>query len=1067
MSDRSSDVEYLLSTVTSLRLALPYGDADAEGEGEDAIKPVVVKSSEVRRGLVLGLFAIVAGTYFADGAAQVIATLISNVFTPHDRLFQNMIPYTTGSTAAFASCALMMAWDDHLNGKNAKWGTVYPRVFVVVAWALEIVIVSLQARLLQIDESSQPATTLLPAIHLAILSLRILLLTFLLLSLTPLLFKSTFHPASSLPATERTSLLSPSGPLTSSTPSPSYGATTDSNGKPSKPKNMLRSSQPPSNRPPDPKSLSILTLFSRVKTLFPYLWPSKSFGLQVLAVVCIGLMLLKRFVNVLVPVYFGRIISDLAAGRPPYVSIATYVLVSFLQDSNSMLYHYLWLPIEQYSEREMTMLSFDCLLNLTLAYHTRRKTGELLRILGRADAINNFFETLIFTFIPILIDIPVAFVVLWVRYGAMIVTIVIGVSLIFVTTSVMLAESRTKLYRKLRDESMFMHQIKTDTLFNWETVKIFTAEKFESERLRTAMRVYQRGYFKVYSAWNSLSLIQDSISAFGLLVCSFILANRVIEGEIDVGNYVTFVSYLGQIYGPLNRIAGLYRTVMSNLVDTEQLMDLLAEQKDVVDRPGAVDLALPDGGADIEFDNVRFSYDGKKDTIKGISFTIKRGHSVALVGASGGGKSTVMRLLYRFYDVNDGAIKIDGKDIRDLSQISLRKAIGLVPQDSVLFNETARYNIAYGGGVGTTEEQIAEATMAASMHDRILSFPDKYETRVGERGQRLSGGEKQRVAIARVLLKDPPILLLDEATSALDTTNERAIQARLKELSKGRTTLAIAHRLSTIVDCDVIHVMADGVIAESGSHAQLLAANGLYAELWQKQIQGEDGTSTAPASAPLDVRGSFQRQASSGLEDHLRAAGWRTRRAVGIAQLYTGAPQAQTSSSSSSGALTNFNRRQFTTSQSLPILPFTVSSNPPLFFDTNRETYEATFKRGAELKPIAWEAWSPPTAYKDLAEGPSGGDGFDMDEVFGTEGDDVAPLRSELDPFAHRMDDLATSGGKADNQQSRTETGSTAGNGEERSGTGQASLNGAGRFAASERRGMSKTQSLPAFAFKG
>ena len=313
------------------------------------------------------------------------------------------------------------------------------------------------------------------------------------------------------------------------------------------------------------------------------------------------------------------------------------------------------------------------------------------------------------------------------------------------------------------------------------------------------MRVYQRGYFKVYSAWNSLSLIQDSISvsrtlsllwiqtltsplqSFGFLICSFVLAQRVVNGEIEVGDFVTFTVYLEQIYGPLNKVAGLYRTVMSNLVDTEQLMELLSEEKDVVDLPEAKELVVTDAGVGIEFDNVRFTYDKKKYIVggeKGISFSVKPGQSAALVGPSGGGKSTVssllllstrlkltrsvlqiMRLLYRFYDVSEGSIRVNGVDIRELSQTSLRKAIGLVPQEAILFNETARYNIAYGGGPDTTEEAIVDAAKSAQIHERIMGFSDQYETRVGERGQRLSGGEKQRVAIARVILKNPPGML--------------------------------------------------------------------------------------------------------------------------------------------------------------------------------------------------------------------------------------------------------------------------------------------------------------------
>ncbi|BGP56717.1 ATP-binding cassette-type vacuolar membrane transporter Hmt1 [Rhodotorula sphaerocarpa] len=437
-----------------------------------------------------------------------------------------------------------------------------------------------------------------------------------------------------------------------------------------------------------------------------------------------------------------------------------------------------------------------------------------------------------------------------------------------VTTSVTLAESRTKLYRALRDESQFMHQLKSDVLFNYETTKIFVSENFEMKRLRDAMWKYQRGYFNVFNSWQSLSLLQNSISAFGLLVCSFILSRRVIEGEMDVGNYVAFVSYLNQLYSPLNQISSLYRRVMNNAVDTEQLIELLNEEKEIQDRPNPIELKIdPSSGAAIEFKDVEFSYDGKIPVLKGVSFKVDRGQSVALVGPSGGGKSTITKLIYRFYDVSSGSVSINGHDIRDLTQRSLRASIGLVPQESVLFNSSARMNIAYGGinrldldGRGSeriTMDEVVEAAKAAAIHDKIMSFPDQYETIVGERGQRLSGGEKQRVSIARTVLKDPPILVLDEATSALDTFNERLIQNRLRELLQGRTSIIIAHRLSTIVDCDVIHVLKDGLIVESGSHNELIELGGVYAELWQKQIEGHESAaqSKAPSGAATPAAG--------------------------------------------------------------------------------------------------------------------------------------------------------------------------------------------------------------------
>ncbi|BGP01621.1 vacuolar ABC heavy metal transporter Hmt1 [Rhodotorula toruloides] len=839
---------------------------DGEADGDD-VTPVVVKGRTVRKAVVLTLEGLVAATYFADGVAQVIATLVTSHFTPSDRLYGNIIPYSAGGLAAYALLGIGMAYEAKLSRKElditseaGMWPTLYPRVISFAAVTGEAAVLATFARIVVRDPTIDSRHAVLPIIHLSIVSFRILLLLTVLAFQFSFLYRSTYLPSHGVPPSERTSLLN------GSTPPNGYSAI-HSSGAPS----VLRGTRLPSNRPPDPKSLSILTLFQRVKLLFPYLWPSRSYVLQGLALVCFSLMLLRRYVNVLGPIYFGRIISDLAYQRPPFFNIGIYVLIQFLQDSNNMLYRYLWLPIEQYSEREMALMSFDILLNLSLSYHTKRRTGELLRILSRSEAINDFFELLLFSFVPVLIDLPVAFVVISVRYGATIVAVVTFVSAIYVATSVTLAESRTKLYRKLRDESQFMHQLKSDVLFNWETAKIFTSEAFEMKRLRDAMWRYQKGYFRVYSSWNSLSLLQNSITAFGLLVCSFILAQRVVTGEMDVGNFVAFVSYLNALYSPLNQISSLYRRVMNNAVDTEQLIDLLNEEREINDRPGAIDLEIdPSVGADIEFNDVRFSY-GKEATnsadevevLKGITFKVPRGKSVALVGPSGGGKSTITRLLFRFYDVKSGSIKINGTDVRDLTQRSLRAQIGLVPQETVLFNSSVRMNIAYGGinrldekgmgGEDLTMEKVIDAAKAAAMHDRIMSFPQQYETLVGERGMRLSGGEKQRVAIARTLLKDPPILILDEATSALDTFNERIVQARLRELSQGRTTLTIAHRLSTIIDSDIINVLKEGVIVESGSHAELLELGGVYAELWKKQIEGQ--TPSVPASVAATPNG--------------------------------------------------------------------------------------------------------------------------------------------------------------------------------------------------------------------
>ncbi|BGP41694.1 ATP-binding cassette-type vacuolar membrane transporter Hmt1 [Rhodotorula kratochvilovae] len=834
------------------------------GDERDEITPVVVKAKAVRKAVVLVLMGLVALTYFADGVAQVVATLITSHYTPSDPLYGNIVVYSAGGVAAFTLLGLGLIYEGRQREKSgivgeAPWPMLHPRLLTFLAFALEVAILGVFGRIVVDDPLIDPKEDVLPVVHLAILALRVFLAIVLFAFQFRPFYRATYLPSSSsIPASERTPLLGGA-----SAASNGYAALPTAEPASAAAPSVLRGTRIPSNRPQDPKSLSVLTLFKRVRLLFPYLWPSKSVALQVLALICFGLMIFKRYLNVARPIFFGRIISDLAAGRPPYLSVCLYLLVSFLSDSNTMLYQYLWLPIEQYSEREMAMMSFDTLLNLSLAYHTRRKTGELLRILSRSEAINDFFELLIFSFIPILIDLPVAFVVLSVRYGAVIVAVVTIVSVIYVTTSVLLAESRTKLYRELRDQNQFAHQIKTDTLMNYEGVKIFVAEAFESKRLRDAMWRYQRGYFAVYSAWNSLSLLQNGISNFGLLVCSFILAHRVVTGKMDPGEFATFTSYFAQLLSPLNQISSLYRRVMSNAVDTEQLIELLNEPREIQDKPNPVELSVGPEGATISFEDVHFSYDGKVDVLKGVSFTVPAGKTVALVGPSGSGKSTLSRLLFRMYDATSGAIRINGTDVRDLSQRSLRAAVGLVPQECVLANASVRFNIAYGGvlrlgeGRELTMEDVVEAAKAAAMHDRIMGFADQYETLVGERGMRLSGGEKQRIAIARTLLKDPPILVLDEATSALDTHNERLIQNRLKELSKGRTSLTVAHRLSTIVDADVICVLKDGLIVEQGSHAELLAIEGgVYAELWAKQIEGQEGsvpTSALPSGATTPV----------------------------------------------------------------------------------------------------------------------------------------------------------------------------------------------------------------------
>lgn len=603
-------------------------------------------------------------------------------------------------------------------------------------------------------------------------------------------------------------------------------------------------------------------LFHRLNRISPYLWPSKSRALQLLAVVCIFLVVIGRFVNFLVPLVFAEIVKIFEEGSKvsPWPYLFGYVALRFLQASGGLaaLRDALWAPVMQYSDREMSMLSFNHLLNLSFSFHTHRKTGEVLRILDRGAAINHTFELILFNIIPTFVDIFVALIFFTIYFEWTLAVVVFFVFTAYVAASVILTRWRTQLRRQMNDRDVVTRGIHTDCLLNYETVKYFNGETHESERYADAIRQYQAVEYKVLVSLNILNLVQNFIITLGLLVGAMIVALRVTRGQSKPHEFVFFITYLAQLYGPLNMLGYIYRSVNQSLVDTEKLLKLLNEPTDVNDKPDADDLIVEDG--EIEFDNVTFSYDGRTTALNGVSFKVPKRSTVALVGESGSGKSTILRLLYRFYDLKEGEgrILIDGKDIRDVTQASLRKAIGVVPQDPVLFNASIGYNIGYGK-FGSSAEEIENAARAAQMHERITGFPDGYDTKVGERGVRLSGGEKQRVAIARTLLKNPPVLLLDEATSALDTSTEKDIQKALQHLMEGRSSLSIAHRLSTIRSADLILVLKDGQIVEQGSFTELLAKAGPFATMWADQVSStEDGASSIqvknePASGGYDV----------------------------------------------------------------------------------------------------------------------------------------------------------------------------------------------------------------------
>lgn len=606
---------------------------------------------------------------------------------------------------------------------------------------------------------------------------------------------------------------------------------------------------------PAAPSASFSSLLSRVRVLFPYLWPSQSPKLQLLALSCVGLLFLGRLVNLLVPMALGRVVEALSTHRDPWLPILFFAALKLFQGTGGLLnvvQNLLWYPISWYSDMHMSRLMFDRVLNLSMSYHTRRKTGELIRTLDRGTALNNFFEYLLFSLTPVFVDIVVAIVYLSMTFGPMIGLILLAIMCVYTYLSVRMTTWRTKLRREVNSRDSACRTITTDVLLNYETVKSYGNEAYESERFASALGAYQEAAYQVMLSLHMLNLMQNLILSVGTLFSVLAVAFTVVSGRTSASQFVVFVTYLQQVYAPLNMLGTLYRVVNQNLVDTDKLMELLNEDVDIRDAPGAAELQVPHG--EIEFQDVHFSYDNNEHmALRGMSFKIHAHQRVALVGESGSGKSTVLRLLYRFYDVTRGRILIDGQDLRDVQQQSLRQAIGIVPQEPSLFHTDVRSNIRYGD-VHASDEAVETAARAAQIHDRITEFPQGYDTMVGERGVRLSGGEKQRVAIARTILKNPPILLLDEATSALDSHTERLLQSALHTLMHGRSSLTIAHRLSTIIHSDLILVADRGQIVESGTHEELIALGGKYSALWlqQSKTQAEQDAerSAAHACAP-------------------------------------------------------------------------------------------------------------------------------------------------------------------------------------------------------------------------
>ena len=577
---------------------------------------------------------------------------------------------------------------------------------------------------------------------------------------------------------------------------------------------------------------------STLRTLLPYLWPKDSLNLRMRVVIAIVLLVAAKLVTVTVPVFYKHAVDALSPGAGavlavPIALLFGYGLARILAQGFGELRNAVFARVEQRAVRQAALATFSHLHRLSLRFHLDRKTGGVSRAIERGvRGIEFLLNFLLFNILPTLFEILLVCGILWSLYSVWFALVTLATIGCYIAWTLIVTEWRIQYRRQMNETDSEAHTRAIDSLLNFETVKYFGNEAHEARRFDSALAAYEEASVKSTTTLSLLNVGQGAIIAAGLVAVMILAGYGVAAGTMTVGDFVLVNTYMIQLYMPLNLLGFVYREIKRSLTDLEQMFRLLGETAEIADAPNAPPLAV--GGGEIVFDNVHFAYDERRPVLDGISFTVAPGKSVAIVGPSGAGKSTISRLLFRFYEVTGGRILIDGQDIRAVSQASLRAAIGMVPQDTVLFNDTVYYNIAYGRPAAAPSEVEAAARLAR-IHDFVTHQPDGYQTMVGERGLKLSGGEKQRVAIARTILKDPAILLFDEATSALDTHTEREIQESLAEVSTNRTTLIIAHRLSTVVDADEIIVLEAGRIVERGHHTHLLAMGGVYAGMWTRQ----------------------------------------------------------------------------------------------------------------------------------------------------------------------------------------------------------------------------------------
>ncbi|MFM8701721.1 MAG: ABCB family ABC transporter ATP-binding protein/permease [Hyphomicrobiales bacterium] len=586
------------------------------------------------------------------------------------------------------------------------------------------------------------------------------------------------------------------------------------------------------------------TIFETVVSLWPYLWPRDRADLRLRIVWATVLLFVAKLVTIAVPYTFkwatDALAPDVLAGSITFWLISAPVLLTLVYGATRIVMALLtqvrdalFASVAMHAVRRLALETFDHMHRLSLRFHLDRKTGGLTRVLERGrSGIESIVRMTMLTAIPTIIEFVMILAVLLYEFDwryAVATTLMIIVYMVFTTKA---TEWRIGIRKLMNDSDTDASGKAVDSLLNFETVKYFGAEKREAARYDKAMERFERSSVKAYLSLAVLNAGQAVIFTVGLTVCMVMVVGGIRDGRHTVGDFVLVNAMLIQLYQPLNFMGMVYREVKQAIVDIEQMFDVLEEAPEIADRATAQPLKIDNG--EVSFENVRFAYTADRVILDAVSFSVPAGKTVAIVGPSGAGKSTISRLMFRFYEPQSGRILIDGQDIREVTQTSLRAAIGMVPQDTVLFNDTIGYNIRYGRWEASQDE-IEDAAKFAQIDGFIKSLSDGYQTSVGERGLKLSGGEKQRVAIARTILKAPPILILDEATSALDSFTERDIQEALERISRGRTTLVIAHRLSTVINADEILVLDRGVIAERGTHEQLLKKNGAYAALWQRQ----------------------------------------------------------------------------------------------------------------------------------------------------------------------------------------------------------------------------------------